>query len=346
MNILVYGGCHAGVLRHVLARHATGEHRVDMLVNFQLIRTNTPFPYERLPRYDWVIFSPVLNREAWNTTHLEAACRTAGVKTLKFPWLQWGGYWPQVRKRTWGKNSEWGLPRLAELGRADMGFDAFYEHLFDPSAFGDGLGDWIDFTTTRLQANERNGEVDLPVSDWIAEHHAAAQLFLTPDHPSNHLYKHLVRRIADALGLRIEPGFYASSLELQEGVRLPVLPAIQKAMGLSFSSAEWGHHEFLGPASYGLHEFAMSYHQASRVRLGLALGNTALKAVDAMGAGPGAPGRQPVRKGTRMLMRMVDAPTFVAHDAVALLDNVNVDQPSLAPMYLFREHWSVSSPSL
>ena len=290
-------------------------------------------------------FSPVLNKADWNTEHLEAACRRAGVKTLKFPWLQWGGYWPQAATRKWGAHGEWGLPRLTELGRQREPFERFYDRLFDPATFVDGLSDWVDFTTSRLQANERRGEVDLPVSDWIHQHYRDEQLFLTPDHPSNALYKHLMARIADALGLVLEPGFFSSRLEFQEGVRLPVLPAIQRALGLAFSSAEWGHHEFLGELSYGLREFALSYHVASQVVLGQTRHNTVLKTPEAMGAGPGAKGRTPVRLGARRLMRLVEAPPQSGHRAVALLDNVDANEPSRSPLYLLSQHWQLLEPA-
>lgn len=346
MRVLIYGGCHAGVLKRVLSRHAAGEHVFDTLINFQLIRTKTPFPYERLGQYDAVVFSPVLNQGDWNTEYLEAACKTAGIKTVKFPWLQWGGYWPKARKRYWGRNAEWGLPSLTDLGYRIDGFEPFYEALFDPAHFEADLSGWLDFTTTRLMEHERAGGVDIRISDWIIQNYAAKQLFLTPDHPSTELYKFVMHQLGELLGLRLDPGFYASSLQLQEGVRLPILPAMQKALGLSFASAEWAHHDFLGHAFYGLREFALSYHDKSRVRLAEATSNTVLKSEEFVRLGSDQAERTPVKKGVRLLMQLVEGVSKPAHQCIQLIGNLEASHAGNGRRHIFLRHWTFTAPTL
>lgn len=267
MRILIYGGCHATAIKRIFDRYLLGRHDVSTLVNFQLIRSKIPFPYASLAGTDLVVFSPILNQGEWNTSHLEQACGNQGVKFLKFPWLQWGGYWPNARKRLWGPHGEWCVPRLHELATASPGFEDFYRALFEPSAFSSLLPGWLEKTTRKLIDNETAGATDIRISGYISDNFARHQLFLTPDHPSTELYKYLIRELSDRAGLEIDPGFYHLSTQVQEGVRTPVMPGVARALALQFCAGEWAHHDFLGDNTLSLRQHAMSYHPATPIML-------------------------------------------------------------------------------
>lgn len=103
MKILIYGGCHATALKRILDKYSLSEVSVDTLINYQIIATKAVFPYENLKNYDLVLFNPILNRGEYNSTRIEERCKQYGTPYLKYPWLQWGGYWPEPKKRNWGK---------------------------------------------------------------------------------------------------------------------------------------------------------------------------------------------------------------------------------------------------
>lgn len=344
MRLLIYGGCHAGVFKKVFARYAAGEHTFDTLVNFQLIRTQTPFPYDRLGQYDAVLFSPILNQGDWNTSELEEVCKRIGVRTVKFPWLQWGGYWPKAKKRSWGRNAEWGLPILKALAAEEKSFDGFYRRLFESSQITNELQGWLAFTTDRLIAQEESAKVDIRISSWILDHYDKQQLFLTPDHPSTTLYKYVVRQAADALGLSIDPAFYASSFELQEGVRTPILPAVQSALNLAFTSPEWAHHDFLGDGTFGLREFALSYFDPSNVRLAQATTKTVLKLRPVAHSTEDRTGRTAVAKNSRILLQLLDEKPIASHRRIRIVNPLSSD-PEPADQYIFASHWDLVAPA-
>lgn len=346
MRILVYGGCHAETLGRVFNHYVRGDHRFDVLINFELIGSGRPFPYDSLSRYDWVVFSPVLNHGDWNTVHLERACKVAGVRTLKYPWLQWSGYWPQAKRRFWGSKNEWGLPTLARLGRELQDFEPFYDSLFEATTFEEGLPSWLDFTAESLRRHEKTGAVDLPISDWVLAHYRERALFLTPDHPTTFTYQHLVKRIAQAIGLDLDPGFYALTRELQEGVRVPVLPAMQKALHLSFCSAEWSSNQFLGPLVFDLKAFARSYHAASQVFLARSRDRTVIKTPEAVHSGSMSEGRIPVAAGTPMLLRRLNLPEHAGHWPVALVEPFKTTPPTVSPQYVYKHHWTLEAPEM
>jgi len=100
MKVLFYGGCHAPILCQIFKRHATSvtADSFEFLVNFKIIDSGKPFPYSDAKKYSTVVMSPINNQGQWNTEHLLEFCRSNGIKTVVFPWLQWNGYFPEVEK--------------------------------------------------------------------------------------------------------------------------------------------------------------------------------------------------------------------------------------------------------
>ncbi len=335
----MYGGCHAGAMKRIIDRYALGEHQVDMLVNFEMINTKEPFPYERLPQYDLLIFNPILNRGDWNTVHLEAECDRVGLRYLKYPWLQWGGYWPEPRTRYWGeKRSEWGVPMLLPLGAehaargAKAGFDSFYEALYEPRSFERVMPEWVEATTRRLKQIETQGAVDLPISDYVLDNFRREQLFLTPNHPNTPLYKFLFRGIERACGLKLDPAFYAVDRPVQEGTRLPVLPGVAELLGLGFRSSEWAHHSVVGGQYFTLREWAHTHYEALPTVIATATTDTWLKNQPSI---EGAI-RIRARRNSRHLLVQDDSASSPGYVAGRLF---GAELPA-GCQYLFRPHWT------
>src|SRR3569623_1621761 len=97
MRVLFYGGCHSTVLRALFARHAAAEHEFEAIENYKIIAAGEPFPYERAATFDAVVYSPIRNKDDWNTSLL-AERLPSTVKLLSFPRLQWNGYFTNVKK--------------------------------------------------------------------------------------------------------------------------------------------------------------------------------------------------------------------------------------------------------
>lgn len=162
----------------------------------------------------------------------------------------------------------------------DSYFDRYYESLFERSSFDSIMAGEIEKTTHQLVQREAEGGVDFKISPYIADNFDKKQLFLTPDHPSTELYKHAVRIIAEAINIRIDPSFYGSNIEIQEGIRTPILPGVAAALNLNFSAADWCNNEFLGDSSYSLREFARTTFPGTPIFLASTKNNTRLKEAD------------------------------------------------------------------
>ena len=345
MKLLIYGGCHAEALRRIFDKYSLSELTVDTLVNFQIIAEKTPFPYKDLRNFDFILFNPILNQGEYNTSNIEDHCKRFGIPFLRYPWLQWGGYWPEPKKRNWGENREWGIFFLKEHSaryscQSDRAhdesgsFERYYESLFEKKSFEHIMEREVEKTTKQLIFREAEGGVDFSISTHINENFHKKRLFLTPDHPSIELYKYLVKQIAQALNIRIDPSFYSSNIEIQEGIRTPILPGVAAALNLNFSASDWCNKEFLGDSSYSLREFARTTFPGMPIFLASTKNNTRLKELDSGDATSIGP-----KKKLLVSLDENDAPK----------DHIKAQIFGPAPYrrksaLLYKPHWTFSSP--
>lgn len=345
MKVLIYGGCHASALKRIFDKYAVSEVHSDALTNFQLIASGTPFPYERLKEYDAILFNPILNRAEYNTTFVEEYCNHNGIRFYRYPWLQWGGYWPTPKRRTWGARNEWGLFYMHELANRyreqrffsveEGSFDEYYESLFLTETFAPVMDAEVEATTRQLQMREREGRVDFEISGFILDNFRERQLFMTPDHPATELYKFVVEKIVDALGIRIDPSFYSSKVEVQEGIRTPIPPGVANVLGLKFGASDWGNNEFLGDAYYSLRDYARTIFHAEEMRLATAMHNTRVKF-------PGSEKALSVRFNERVLVRLLGESTHRDHYSVEVMAPVRLRRPEAL---IYKSHWKLDAPN-
>lgn len=249
MRVLFYGGCHAQVLCDIFRTFGTRDDvSYDQLVNFKLIAKQDWFPYDDVAAFDLVVFSPILNRAQFNTSHLVEFCRARGIATLSYPWLEWRGYFPGIRKDdTFFGCKQWNYRALHALALESTCMERFRAAcLEDASALGaepDG-----DAETRELALREQNSGAEIEVAPFVAENYRRARLFLTPDHPTGVLYAYVARRIAEATGLALRAGFDADGFEPQLGIKVPIFPAVARRLALDFSDSSYQNAEIFGRA--------------------------------------------------------------------------------------------------
>lgn len=231
MNVLFYGGCHAVALSRLFEASAVGKHRFSSLQNFELINSGTPFPFDRLPQYDAVVYSPVRNKGEWNTSILKARCDEQGIRTVSFPWLQWNGYFPDVGDAERPPHL-WTYRRLAQLAAEGAGIEALRQVAHDPVAL-DPLG-YREYAFTALAEHE--GDLDFQIGGYVREHFQQHRLFWTPNHPSLKLYEYVGKQIAQ----RLEIPLNASARQQEPHAdALTILPGVARALGLGFKGEEY-----------------------------------------------------------------------------------------------------------
>lgn len=233
MKVLFYGGCHAEVLCDIFNKYCTTDFTGALITNYRLIERGEAFPYESLPDYDAVLFSPILNKGDYNTAHLREACAARQLKTICYPWLQWNGYYPGLRKYA---EQGWAYELLAERAKAFSDFEAYKAWVMqDPFTEAEILA-MSEQSLLRLREVETSEGISLRLSDLVEAHATSQRLFLTPDHPTLFVYKRLARDIARQLGVALADEFYDSVRELHPDQFVPILPAVERALGLGFKA--------------------------------------------------------------------------------------------------------------
>ena len=273
MKVLFYGGCHAQVLRRIFREFADGNHEYHELINFVRIAAGEPFPYEMLPGFDWVVFSPIVNQPGYNTASLPEHCRGLGVRTLSFPWLQWSGYFPGIAKGASPLGcDEWHYPHLAEQARRAASLEAFERQVYDgwrdaaegePDSAGWVRGALAE-TSDRLARRERECGIDLPVSQFIDATWRRVRLFLTPDHPSIALYRVVAAGIAERLGIALDRSLAYTAWEPQAAPQTPILPSVHHHLGLPFTGGDYAGTE--GGGSLSLQCYLRQVYQGAHCR--------------------------------------------------------------------------------
>lgn len=253
MKVLFYGGCHAAALSRVFGRYSNSLERVDHLFNFDLIRKQAAVPYDYICSFDRVIFSPIRNKGDYNTSYLECFLKSQGIPFLKYPWLQWEGYFPGTVRSPYSWFVGWWPSSLESLVEKCNSKQEFLDSVYSGLALLDSISSNFERTTARLIAGER--DCDIKISDMILSNYQSKRLFLTNDHAGLELYKYIVAEIAGWLCAFVDPAFYNSNTEVQRGIQLPILPSVSKALGIQFPGGDFLNKYMIGDGILSMTEY-------------------------------------------------------------------------------------------
>lgn len=279
MRILFYGGCHAFALRRIFEEFVPALREAHHLTNYRLIATKSPVPYKEMSGYDAVVFSPVLRKEGYNTDELEQVLTEARVPFVKYPWLQWSGYAPGAEiTSNYAWHSGWWYRALEQAAAEYPTFHAFEAAVMEGDLLADMALSNLQKTTADLRARE--ADCDVKIAPFVEENYRYKRLFLTPDHAGNALYSDVCTQITDRLGLKLSPGLHQDRMETQDGILLPILPSVQRALRLEFQSEEYRNKMFLGKNIMSLRSFLRMVYDARSVVVAQSVNATRLYAGD------------------------------------------------------------------
>ncbi len=279
MKILFYGGCHASAFRRIAEQFSSGTHQFDHLTNYSMIQRGEPFPFEFAAGFDLIIFSPIMNKGDWNTDRLETFCAKIGIPFIKFPWIQWEGYFPGMKKLNLGWHAGWWNVALKEEATKYENFDLFYQAVLEGDVLANEAKDNLNKTTNTLRLREQESEVLISISDFITDNYQAERLMLTPDHASTSIYKHIFRQIEDIVGKVVDPGFYHTAMQIQHGLESPILPSVARALDLRFAGSDYRNIDFSGDALIILKDYLRLQYFAPRIARISANANTRIKLI-------------------------------------------------------------------
>jgi hypothetical protein len=343
MRVLFYGGCHAAALRRIFERFGHGLTHVDHLTNFRLIRKQLPVPYEQFLGFDAVVFSPIRNKAEYNTSHLEEFLSSKGVRFIKFPWLQWEGYFPGMSRASFPWYSGWWPTRLDHASEQFGSFEEFRDAVYAGTVLQEEARQNFAVTTEKLRLGEEG--CDVRVVDFIVENHRHQRLFLTPDHAGIALYKHVAAQIAERLGCALDPAFAESTIETQAGISFPVLPAVRQALDIRFPGGEFECNLFFGTTKLSMTEYLHMVYHRKRLVAAQTVANTRIYPVPGAqaAAGPGT-GIQ-AKLGTTLLLETTDQPREKGFGTFRIVA-MHRGSPQTAALgmklvRLYHRHWSL-----
>ncbi len=270
MKILLYGGCHAQVLRDYLQLAFSDEIDCSLIINFELIRSGAPFPAETLGRYDHVVFSPIENKGDYNTNHLVDLCRRLGIATICFPWMEWHGYCPGAVKGTFKNRFGWFYPSLVERASAFKGdLDDFHDEIVANFPDHETIDRVMDVSTAHLRAAEQRWDMPFSLADTILAEFKNSRLFLVSDHPSRFCYLQLLQSILEMAGFdrsEILKRFATIPLgEPQEHWRTPIFPRVARRLDLRFEDVTWRDDDVPSGSRPSLRDYLSLYHYRGSV---------------------------------------------------------------------------------
>ena len=243
---------------------AADEWSLTLLINFQLIASGQPFPYETLAHYDFVIFSPIENKGCYNTSELRRHCLSVGCRTISFPWLEWHGYCPGAQKGFFKGRFQWHYPQLMTLAAEFSSLEHFHDHVLAKVPNDQTIMFTVELSTGMIRSAEMRNETDVRVADFITDRFRSSRLFMISDHPSLLLYRHVLDQILDAMDI---PSVVDATIFIDEPqwhVRTPILPRVANYLGLDFQDTEWFDHDLLPGLKVGLRTYlALYYHSDS-----------------------------------------------------------------------------------
>jgi hypothetical protein len=339
MRILFYGGCHAAALRRIFERYAPDVEYVDHLTNFRIIRENAPVPYEDFRQFDWIIFSPILNKNEYNTIHVENFCRKNNIKYLKYPWLQWEGCFPAMKKTA---SAWWWCTGLDQLAAESPSFEAFREAVLFGNALAEEAVRNLEKTTTFLR--RREADADVTISQFIADRYKDERLFLTPDHAAIPLYRYLVRQIADAIRCKMDESFYFSTEEVQPETEHPILPSVARALELRFVGGNFHNKFVFGDGRMALTEYLKMHFYKDDIRVATAKARTRLRA-DVSRTGGRVYSFQPTDKVLVRKLQVAKQGGYQSYELMTVMKasaQLHKCVPRGNMLYFYPAHWTFS----
>ncbi|KAA2211312.1 hypothetical protein F0Q34_20700 [Pseudoroseomonas oryzae] len=238
-RVLFYGACHASIFASVFSRWGTRDDFVyDYATNWRMVLDGTPFPYDAVSQWDTIVFSPIENKEGYETWRVVEACKANGVRSICYPHLHWRGYFPKISKGRFFAGDEWHFPEIAESASASRSYEEFVRQVSELHTDAVAIQLNAEESTRHLELQEKTNQTAFRISDYIRSEYRNQRLFMTPGHPTQVLYAEAIRRLNEHLGHPLDPSYYYVAEEPQRGLKTPIPPNVHRALGLKFADAD------------------------------------------------------------------------------------------------------------
>jgi hypothetical protein len=238
MKVCIPGNCQAQHMEMMLGIAQPGVEIVRLDPVFLMSDADKDGVYEKLAAADVILTQRIADEYNLRWIASAEVKRVFGNKVAVWPNIYFDGYFPGVQYiylGKWGKLlSPLGEYHFAQIHAAhaagksvDEALEAFAgERLFEnsPDPIGDSLG----------QLRAREADVDVPISDAIAEAHAGTRQFYTPNHPVNGLLATMLTRLARHAGIEIDTEKAAAAPYRLDEFYIAASPAIVNRFSLPF----------------------------------------------------------------------------------------------------------------
>lgn len=238
MKICIAGNCQAQHMEMMLGIGSPGVEVSRLPPVFMMTDTDKDRVYSDFQSADLVFMQRVSTEYGIGWIASDEVRSTFGDKVTVWPNIYFDGYFPGVQYvylANWGKLlsplGEYHFEQVRACHRGgrsvEEALDAFAgEGLFDTAP--DPIGASLD----RLRSRE--GDVDVPISDVIADGHAAERQFYTPNHPVNGLLAAMLGRLTSRNDITFDAGKAVAAPYRLDECDIATSPAIVRRFGLPF----------------------------------------------------------------------------------------------------------------
>jgi hypothetical protein len=238
MKICILGNCQA---QHMEAMLATAQSDLDVLrldPVFMMTADHRDGVYRKLVDADFIFAQRISDEFKMDWLSSAEIRKAFGDKVSIWPNIYFDGYFPGVHYiylGGWGKLlgplGDYHFEQIAAAHRrgatiAEAKAAFSEEPLFEtaPDPFGSSIA----------QLRARESDVDVAISDFIAERLEAQRLFYTPNHPLNALLGEMLRRLTARAGLAFDVEKAVATPYRLDECYIPASPAIVRRFGLPF----------------------------------------------------------------------------------------------------------------
>lgn len=238
---IIFGNCQSVAIREMLKVKTVGIDWIDFPRVDEISKKDVERLHQEIKEADYIFLQRV-NDEYRNSLGVgtNTLTKLANVQVFTFPSIYWNGYNPEL---CYFKNLD---------GSTIPGFYGYHNKVIyycymmgatveETLSFlnsQDAILEIDDISLSFETLREREGTLDVKVSDYIERNYKERRLFHTINHPDNALLEYVCDELMLKANIKAKVHNLNPSKEYLGFTRYPILPAVNRALKLNFKDGQ------------------------------------------------------------------------------------------------------------
>ncbi len=212
-NCLLYGNCQSGTLYKYLKTNYPDMYNYNYIINWKKLKDKDyVFPAEIAKNADIFIYQPLKNHGNLDTDFIKNNLLKKSCVCISMPYILFLGYFPDYvhpderNDKTKSKKYTFGAFPYGhgQLNKLILKNCYTINEIIELSRKDDFLSEdfiWNKLETSLQVLREREKSTDIKIADFIEQNYDKFKLFHSVNHPTNYLYKELIKQVLLVLHL-------------------------------------------------------------------------------------------------------------------------------------------------